>query len=147
MYRSFLCELASVTNAQIVSPDYRLAPEWKYPAQIADFVTSLKRCNELLKPKNLFIAGEHFSSLEAELFVGDSAGGHLIVTSLLAINNPELFEEEILSRKEIMHLPDRELTYMSEEIKDLRYAILLIHLKILGLKCPKYEAPYSYLLG
>eukprot|EP01127_Copromyxa_protea_P021424 TRINITY_DN7363_c0_g1_i1.p1 TRINITY_DN7363_c0_g1~~TRINITY_DN7363_c0_g1_i1.p1 ORF type:complete len:347 (+),score=50.38 TRINITY_DN7363_c0_g1_i1:132-1172(+) len=85
LYRMFTCRLANATKMPILVPDYRLAPESKYPEQMFDFMDALKVCNKLYKPKNLFLAG-------------DSAGGHLITTSLMAVHNPEIFKKEIMAK-------------------------------------------------
>lgn len=57
LYRSFLCEMSNFTSSHIIAPEYRLAPEAKFPCQIIDFIDSLEACNDIYQPQHLFIAG------------------------------------------------------------------------------------------
>jgi epsilon-lactone hydrolase len=71
-YASFVALIATAAETRTFSLDYRLSPEHRFPAQLED---ALKAYRWLLEngcdPANL-------------VFAGDSAGGHLALTSLLA---------------------------------------------------------------
>ncbi|GAB5034060.1 esterase [Nannochloropsis oceanica] len=71
--------LAAATGAVVASVEYRLAPEFKYPAQLDDTVDAL----EFLLTK-----GEDFGLDTRKIAVaGESAGGHLTIVSAMALNS------------------------------------------------------------
>lgn len=78
LHRTFLHKLAKETKAQFLMVDYRLAPEFPFPAALADALTAYQW---LLKqgwdPDHILVAG-------------DSAGGGLTMALLLALRDMEL---------------------------------------------------------
>lgn len=71
--------LAAATGAVVASVEYRLAPEFKYPAQLDDTVDAL----EFLLTK-----GEDFGLDTRKVAVaGESAGGHLTIVSAMALDS------------------------------------------------------------
>ena len=66
--------LADITKTVVYVPDYRLGPEYKFPAQLEDGVKSYKFLID-----NLGYAPEQVA------ISGDSAGGHLALITLLKL--------------------------------------------------------------
>lgn len=77
-HRGILYRLVSSTNACIFAFDYRRPPEFPFPAPVQDCLGAYKWLLE---------NGIHHSKI---LFAGDSAGGGLCVTTLLAIAEENL---------------------------------------------------------
>ncbi|MCG8392246.1 MAG: alpha/beta hydrolase [Pseudomonadales bacterium] len=74
-HRAITSHLSHFANAQVVVPDYRLAPEHPCPAAIEDAVAVYKALLEQgVKPANLVLAG-------------DSAGGGLTLATLRALKD------------------------------------------------------------
>ncbi|MDB6085882.1 MAG: Acetyl esterase/lipase [Gammaproteobacteria bacterium] len=73
-YRNFAARLSRVTQATVLIPDYRLAPEHPYPAALQDAVTVCHWCTKSWDPARLIISG-------------DSAGGGLAIGTLLALRD------------------------------------------------------------
>ena len=73
-YYPMMSHLSAATGFTIYVPDYKLAPEYHYPSQLEDGVTSYKALiNELnYSPKQV-------------AFAGDSAGGNLALVTLLKL--------------------------------------------------------------
>lgn len=74
-HRQVMAQLAHVANARVVGLDYRLAPEYRFPAGLEDCLAAweeLLAAGEL--PQNMAIAG-------------DSAGGGLTASMLLALRD------------------------------------------------------------
>ena len=74
--------MAKTTGSIIVAPDYRLAPEHVFPAQIDDTIDAIK------------YTFENFDELGIDktkiVVTGDSAGGHLALVSALELTNYKL---------------------------------------------------------
>lgn len=71
--------LAAATGAVVASVEYRLAPEFKYPAQVDDTVDALEF---------LLTQGEDFGLDTRKVAVaGESAGGHLTIVSAMALKS------------------------------------------------------------
>ena len=73
LYRTMTVQLARLTSARVFVPDYRLAPEFVYPAQLDDVAAAydyVLSCG--YKPSDVF-------------FVGDSAGGSLCCALLVKL--------------------------------------------------------------
>jgi epsilon-lactone hydrolase len=71
-HRSITRRLCAITGAQVLVPDYRLAPEAKFPAQINDCLLAYQQLlNEGVPAHRIAIAG-------------DSAGGNLAYMTALA---------------------------------------------------------------
>ena len=75
MYRDMTTRLATVGNVRVLSVDYRLAPENKFPAALNDSIKVYKwLLNKGYEANNIMIAG-------------DSAGGGLVLATLLKIRS------------------------------------------------------------
>lgn len=79
-HRSITTEIAKTTGARIFSLRYRLAPQSKFPNQILDCLLAYQY---LLNPP----AGSLHKPVKASniFFCGDSAGGGLVMSTLLAL--------------------------------------------------------------
>jgi acetyl esterase/lipase len=73
-YRAFASAIASACRARVIVPDYRLAPEYPFPAAVDDATTAARWLVERF--------GER-----ATAFGGDSAGGALVVAALTALRD------------------------------------------------------------
>ena len=71
-HQGFTSSLALAANARVLSLDYRLAPEDKFPAALEDAVSGYRLLLEKEKPGNIVIGG-------------DSAGGGLTAATLIAL--------------------------------------------------------------
>ncbi|MDD3266386.1 MAG: alpha/beta hydrolase [Burkholderiales bacterium] len=71
-------ELARETKCNTLQLDYRLAPEYPYPAALEDSISAYKW---LLSQNNIY---------ENIILVGDSAGGGLVLSTLLKIKEMKL---------------------------------------------------------
>lgn len=77
-YHNFCSRLAKATNAQVILPDYRLAPENPFPAAVEDAVKAYS---------GLLNAGWHPSKISV---AGDSAGAGLALGMLLALRDQKI---------------------------------------------------------
>lgn len=78
LYRTFLHILAKESQAQFLMVDYRLAPEFPFPAALADALTAYQwLLKQGWEPNQVLVAG-------------DSAGGGLATALLLAIRDMDL---------------------------------------------------------
>jgi len=68
--------LARLVGARAFLVDYRLAPEHPFPAAVDDCVQAYRR-----------LIGEHGVPPDDVVFTGESAGGNLVVTTLLALRD------------------------------------------------------------
>lgn len=76
--RNFIALLAQTLGIAIFAPDYRLTPEHPHPAQLEDGIAAYKFLLEQgHDPKRLVVCG-------------DSAGGHLVLMSLLKFREEQL---------------------------------------------------------
>jgi acetyl esterase/lipase len=73
-YRLFNAELAQRLSARVFAPNYRLAPEHPYPAALDDAVRGY-----------LDLLAEMNRQAQRIVLVGDSAGGGLVVATLLKL--------------------------------------------------------------
>lgn len=77
-YRGFLSVIAHATRCAMFVPEYRLAPEYPFPAQLEDALHAYRFiCGSGISPEQLSIGG-------------DSAGGHLTISLLLALRDASL---------------------------------------------------------
>ncbi|NUP11122.1 MAG: alpha/beta hydrolase [Polyangiaceae bacterium] len=67
-----LARIALASGARVLAPDYRLAPEHPYPAQLDDALRVYRYLLEKHAPEQIVVAGE-------------SAGGNLTLTLLIAL--------------------------------------------------------------
>jgi epsilon-lactone hydrolase len=79
-YQAFCSGLALRLHATVVVPDYRLAPECPFPAAVEDAVTAYR---------GLLEAGHPASTLA---LMGDSAGGGLVLSCLIAVKREGLLQ-------------------------------------------------------
>jgi acetyl esterase/lipase len=77
-YQPHAGALAAAAQAGVLVPDYRLAPEHPYPAAVNDTVAAYRG---LL---------ERGTAPQSIVFVGESAGGGLVMSALLAIKRDDL---------------------------------------------------------
>jgi acetyl esterase/lipase len=76
-YQSFCSRLARRLGATVVALDYRLAPEHTFPAAVDDAVAAYGELIERVSPADLAV-------------VGDSAGGGLVMSCLIALRRGQL---------------------------------------------------------
>jgi len=77
-YRNFNARVSEAVNGKVLSPDYRLAPESPFPAAVDDTLTAYNwALSEGHKPENIG-------------FIGESAGGNLVLATLLAARDAGL---------------------------------------------------------
>ncbi|MCP4134222.1 MAG: alpha/beta hydrolase [bacterium] len=77
-HRTLTCRLAKYAECKLLSLDYRLAPVHPFPAALSDAITVYKRLlKNSVKPQNIILCG-------------DSAGGNLVLSTLLKIRDDKL---------------------------------------------------------
>ena len=75
LYRSFVSKLAFLSHTKALVINYRLAPEYPFPAGLEDCVTAYHfLINEGIRPEKIVVAG-------------DSAGGNLTLALLVALRD------------------------------------------------------------
>ncbi len=72
-YTNFIAQVATATRSRTLALNYRLCPEHRFPAQLEDALACYRWLLEI------------GCSPERIVFGGDSAGGHLALTSLLSL--------------------------------------------------------------
>ena len=77
-YQAFCSSLALLLGATVVVPDYRLAPEHRFPAAVDDVVAAYRA---------LLDTGRSASSVSV---IGDSAGGGLVLSCLIGASREGL---------------------------------------------------------
>jgi monoterpene epsilon-lactone hydrolase len=74
-HRALTIRIAQLANMRVLSIDYRLAPEYTFPAPLEDCLTAYKwLLSKGFKSKNIILAG-------------DSAGGNLVLSSLIKLRD------------------------------------------------------------
>ena len=89
-HRPLTAELARSTGARVLALDYRQAPEHAYPAWLEDGVAAYQH---LLK------SGERPQHI---VLAGDSAGGNLVLVTLLRLKEPVSYTHLTLPTKRIV---------------------------------------------
>ncbi len=77
-YRRIASDLSQATAAKVLLIDYRLAPEHPYPAALEDAVTAYQWLINECGLESRYIA-----------IAGDSAGGNLVINTLVSLRNAE----------------------------------------------------------
>jgi acetyl esterase/lipase len=77
MYATFTGWVARETECRVVVPDYRLAPEFPYPASLLDAVEAYEASLALVPAERLFVAG-------------DSGGGNLATSLMFEVKRRRL---------------------------------------------------------
>jgi acetyl esterase/lipase len=78
LYRDFLWRLAAATQAAVLCPDYRLAPDHPFPAAVDDAVTAYRSLLEGgADPRRIAVSG-------------DSAGGGLLFGTLMKLRDDNI---------------------------------------------------------
>lgn len=74
-HRALTIKIAQLTNMHVLSIDYRLAPEYSFPAPLEDCLTAYKwLLSKGFNSKNIILAG-------------DSAGGNLVLSTLIKLRD------------------------------------------------------------
>ena len=81
-YRAFLSRVSQATGAVVLSVDYRLAPEYKFPAGLDDCTQAYQWMREN--------GPDGKGPALAAFLMGDSAGGNLALATLLKIKDSKL---------------------------------------------------------
>ena len=81
-YRPFLSRVSQATGAVVLSVDYRLAPEHKFPAGLEDCTRAYQWVREN--------GPDGKGPVSAAYLMGDSAGGNLALSTLLKVRNSKL---------------------------------------------------------
>jgi acetyl esterase/lipase len=81
-YRAFLSRVSQATGAVVLSVEYRLAPEHKFPAGLDDCTQAYQWMREN--------GPDGKGAVSAAYLMGDSAGGNLALATLLKIRDSKL---------------------------------------------------------
>lgn len=76
-YRNFASRLSSAAGVSVLVPDFRLAPEHRYPAALEDTLAAYRWCLERFGASKIVLCG-------------DSAGGGLVVSALMSARDSGL---------------------------------------------------------
>jgi acetyl esterase/lipase len=91
MYAAFTGWIAHETACRVLVPDYRLAPEFPYPASLLDAIAVYEAIGAAGAPaERLFVAGDSGGGNLATALLLDAAGRHLPRPAGLILFSPEL---------------------------------------------------------
>jgi len=90
MYAAFTGWIARETACRVFVPDYRLAPEFPFPASLLDAVSVYEALVASLPPEQLFVAGDSGGGNLATTLLVDALGRHLPRPAGLILFSPEL---------------------------------------------------------
>ncbi|VDN49113.1 Alpha/beta hydrolase (fragment) [Petrocella atlantisensis] len=99
-YRHFTSRLAKATGIRVLYVEYRLAPEYPFPGALEDVITVYQS-----------LLSQGISS-ENIIFVGDSAGAGLCLSTTLALRD----KGELLPTALILYSPWTDLTLTSKSL-------------------------------
>ena len=72
-HRELIARISEASGCRVLAINYRLAPEYRFPASLEDaFLAYAWMLDQGLKPENI-------------VFAGDSAGGNLVLTTMLGL--------------------------------------------------------------
>ena len=127
LHRNFLHQLANESDAQFLMVDYRLAPEFPFPAALNDAITAYQwLLNQGHQPEKIVIGG-------------DSAGGGLTLATLMALRDRGL----PLPISAFLLSPWTDLTGSSAAITDLAEEDVLLSWKNLSESANDYAGDYA----
>ena len=132
-HRSFLTHLSHITQTRVFAINYRLAPEHPFPAALEDALHAYKWVLAENPHYPIFIAG-------------DSAGGGLALSLLLALKN----EDTALPTGVICFSPWADLAHQGESYHTLKQKDLLLHAPALPPVASMYTGnnnPYNPLIS
>jgi len=102
-HSTLIAQLCKLTGAYILAPDYRLAPEYPFPAALEDSFEAYQHLLTLFPSKSIAIGG-------------DSAGGGLTMATLLNLKE----QNEMLPACAFSFSPWLDLSLSSETIQSLK---------------------------
>lgn len=100
-HRTHMQRVAEVCNARVLAIDYDLAPEHPFPQAIEQIVSTWKELRKSVDPAHV-------------MFMGDSAGGNLVLAALLKLRN----EKQVLPACAVLLSPALDATFSGESYKD-----------------------------
>jgi len=107
--RSYAIGSADVVQTTVYSPDYRLPPEYPYPAALDDCVAAYRGLLELFEPSQVVVKGL-------------SAGGNLAAALILRL----LAEDMPLPAGLILHSPELDLTESGDTFQTLAFVDVVL---------------------
>lgn len=114
VYDPICRKLANKTQHIVVSVEYRLAPECRYPAGINDVYTVVQKIHNTLESVNI----QHLPSLS---LVGDSGGGAIVAS----ITAKAQFDEHVNIDKQVLLYPSVDYTMNSTSMEQNAEGYLL----------------------
>ncbi|KGJ87008.1 alpha/beta hydrolase [Colwellia psychrerythraea] len=116
LYDPISRKLALATHAIVICADYRLAPEYPYPAGLDD-------CQQLLERYKTLLTDMKHSD---ELYIaGDSAGGAICTSLVMNNSSNEKTNDSVKIDKQVLVYPSVDYTMMSASIDENGQGFLL----------------------
>jgi monoterpene epsilon-lactone hydrolase len=129
MHRQMVSHIARAGKIQALLPEYRLAPEHKFPAAIEDCLTIYK---------SLLQSGIKNADI---IFAGDSAGGGLVMATLLALRDAD----EPLPAAAVLLSPFLDVTGSGKSMQTRAACDPIFNAKDVGLIADFYCEPHQVL--